>query len=63
LPWARSVFGENAVYCPIGPTNRTAERLRAFYEEAPRLLPPPKPLAWVDVAKQIITIYEKVLAA
>jgi glycosyltransferase involved in cell wall biosynthesis len=63
LPWARSVFGGNACYCPIASPQRTASFLRKFYDEAPGLKPPPKPLSWVDVAKQLKGIYEVIVGA
>jgi glycosyltransferase involved in cell wall biosynthesis len=58
LPWARSVFGEHARYCPITTPDRTAAALRAFYQDAPALKPPPKPLREVDIARQFKAIYE-----
>jgi glycosyltransferase involved in cell wall biosynthesis len=62
LPWARSVFGEHASYCPIASTERTAEILRQFYAQAPALKPPPRPLREPDIALQLKGIYERVLA-
>jgi glycosyltransferase involved in cell wall biosynthesis len=62
LPWARSTFGENSHYCPIGQLKHTAEHLRAFYDQAPSLKPPPRPLTWVEVAHQLEKIYERLLA-
>jgi glycosyltransferase involved in cell wall biosynthesis len=63
LPWARSTFGGNAVYCPIAGPRRTADVLRKFYDAAPSLKPPPKPAAWSEVARQLKAIYERVLNA
>jgi glycosyltransferase involved in cell wall biosynthesis len=64
LPWARTVFKERASYCPIThSTQRTARFLRQFYETAPQLPVPPKPLSWTEVARQVKSIYEKLLAA
>src|SRR5574340_789516 len=52
LPWATTVFGENACYCPVGlSAERTAGFLRQFYDAAPGLKPPPKPLAWREVGQ------------
>jgi glycosyltransferase involved in cell wall biosynthesis len=62
LPWARSVFGDNAMYCPIASTQRTAEILREFYDAAPSLNLPPKPMDWIQVAQKYKTIYEEVLS-
>lgn len=61
LPWARSTFGEHASYCPVSAPPRTAPYLRKFYDEAPRLQAPPKPLRWAEVAQKLKTIYEQVL--
>lgn len=58
LPWARTTFKENAVYCPITSAAGTAPILRRFYNTAPNLKTPPKPLTWVDVAKELKGIYE-----
>lgn len=64
LPWARSVFGPHARYCRVTRSvQATAKVLREFYEVAPRLPPPPRPLSWADVAQQLKRIYEQVLAA
>jgi glycosyltransferase involved in cell wall biosynthesis len=60
LPWARSVFQENAMYCPIASTRRTAEELRKFYDSALTLKLPPKPLSWHDVALKLQAIYDRV---
>jgi glycosyltransferase involved in cell wall biosynthesis len=62
LPWARSTFGERARYCPISSPQHTARHLRAFYDQAPLLKSPPKPLTWTEVARQLKTIYERVLS-
>jgi glycosyltransferase involved in cell wall biosynthesis len=64
LPWARSVFGQNASYCPVtAQVERTAEILRRFYEAAPDLPPPPKPMSWADVGKKFKAVYEAILKA
>ena len=60
LPWARSVFQDNAMYCPIATIQRTAEELRKFYDSAPNLKLPPKPLTWHDVALKLQLIYDRV---
>lgn len=62
LPWARSTFGERARYCPISSPRRTAGFLRKFYDAAPSLPAPPKPLTWTEVAGRLKTIYERVLS-
>jgi glycosyltransferase involved in cell wall biosynthesis len=62
LPSSRESFAQNATYCPIGSAPRTAKVLSAFYAAAPGLKPPPKPMSWLDVARQLKGIYEKLLA-
>lgn len=61
LPWARTTFKESSSYCPIATPSRTAKVVRQFYDQAPTLKPPPKPLRWSDIAEQLKTIYERVL--
>lgn len=62
LPWARTSFKERASYCPITDSDqRTATVLRSFYEAAPQLPAPAKPLGWPEVAAQIKQIYATVL--
>lgn len=64
LPWARTTFKKSASYCPVpGSTQLTARALRQFYEAAPQLPAPPKPLSWLEVAKQVKALYETLLAA
>lgn len=60
LPWARSVFQGDAMYCPIASTLRTSEVLREFYDSAPNLRLPPRPLSWHDVALKLQAIYDRV---
>jgi glycosyltransferase involved in cell wall biosynthesis len=63
LPWARTVFGEDCRYCPVTSSiNRTAASLRKFYEDAPTVKPPRKPLPWTDVVPLLKDIYERVLS-
>jgi glycosyltransferase involved in cell wall biosynthesis len=61
LPWARTVFGNDAEYGPLAGTAQTAAALRKFYDNAPTLKPPPKPLSWARVAERLKAIYEDVL--
>ena len=64
LPWATTVFRENACYCPIGLSPaRTAGFLRQFYDAAPGLKLPPRPLSWLEVGGQLKRIYETLLPA
>jgi glycosyltransferase involved in cell wall biosynthesis len=62
LPWARTTFGNQASYCPIATADRTAESMRWFYDAAPSLPLPPKPLGWPEVADQLIVLYERLLS-
>ena len=61
LPWARSVFKDDAKYCPIASTQRTSKVLREFYDVAPNLKSAPKPKSWREVALQLRVIYDRVL--
>ena len=61
LPWARSTFEGSASYCPVTTTAATAAVLKQFYETAPTLPLPPKPLTWHEVAEQLKAVYEKVI--
>ena len=63
LPWARSTFDQSASYCPVADTRRTAGALRKFYAAAPGLPLPPKPAIWREVAEQLKSVFEKVLAS
>lgn len=63
LPWARAVFGQSVSYCPVTTSAaRTAAYLRQFYDAAPGLKPPPKPLTWLEVGKQLKRLYETLLS-
>jgi len=62
LPWARVTFKESAQYCPIASSSRTALHLRSFYEAAPSLTPPARPLTWEQVGQQLKEIYEELLS-
>ncbi len=58
LPWARTVFGQDASYCPITSSANAAPFLRNFYDAAPGMRLPPKPATWIEVTKQLKKIYE-----
>lgn len=62
LPWARSVFAAHASYCVPGSGTATVRALRQFYDAAPRLPAPPKPLSWLEVGTQIKTVYESLVS-
>jgi hypothetical protein len=62
LPWAREFFKDRATYCPHdGSVQACARILRSFYEAAPGLEPPPPPMSWGDVARQLKAVYESLL--
>ena len=62
LPWARSTFGNHAVYCSPRATAAEAGRiLRKFSDTADMQPRPLKPLQWVAVAERFKRIYESVL--
>jgi len=61
LPWARTVFGQEASYCRLSSAKATSEVLRRFYAEAPKLKAPPRPKRWIAVAQQLKSIYESLL--
>ena len=63
LPWARSVFGETASYCPKSSSVvKTSQMARAFYDKAPALPIPARPLSWREVAEKLRHVYAAVLA-
>jgi glycosyltransferase involved in cell wall biosynthesis len=63
LPWATTVFRENACYCPVAASaDRTAAFLRQFYDAAPGLKPPPPPLTWLAVGEQLRRLYGTLLS-
>jgi glycosyltransferase involved in cell wall biosynthesis len=58
LPWARSTFAQAASYCSLQLSlERTAATLRNFYNGAPQLPIPPRPLSWIEVARQLKGVY------
>lgn len=57
LPWARCSFREGASFCPVGSPERTAGALRSFYDAAPTLPLPQKPLSWPEIGAQLARIY------
>lgn len=61
LPWAHGTFGNKATYLPLCSGAPFADRLRTFFDLAPGLAAPPKPLAWRDVAERLIRIYDSTL--
>lgn len=64
LPWARTVFGAQARYCPVTrQVEATGAALRRFYDEAPQIAAPPRPLSWLQVGAQLKGLYERVLSS
>jgi len=64
LPWAKSYFGATPEYCPLTRSiPRIAACLRAFYDAAPGLRPPPRPASWADVATQFKALYDQLLTS
>jgi hypothetical protein len=62
LPWATTSFGKSACYCPVNsPTALTAGFLRQFYDAAPGLKAPPRPLTWLEVGQQLKGLYKTLL--
>lgn len=61
LPWARTSFCKDATYCPVASAQKTAGILKEFYQRAPNLPVPQRPLSWLDVAQRLKGIYEKLL--
>ena len=63
LPWARTVFGGQAQYCPIqGGPSQTGAVLKSFYAQAPHLPAPFKPKTWPEIAQQLRVLYESLLS-
>ncbi len=63
LPWARTVFGDSASYCPLGSVPITARRLRQFYDQAETAPRPPRPAGWPQIARQLAAVYESICAS
>jgi glycosyltransferase involved in cell wall biosynthesis len=63
LPWAHSVFGADASYVSVrASTSATAAALRRFYDAAPHLPLPRLPVTWLEIGRQLKTIYERTLS-
>lgn len=62
LPWAHGSFSAGTEFCAVtDSTATTAAILRKFYNKAPGLCTPVKPLTWIEVAAQLKVIYEQIL--
>lgn len=63
LPWARTSFGEHAMYCPnTSDPAQIALSLREAYNADRSARPHLIPLRWTDVARQLHALYAEVLA-
>lgn len=57
LPWARCSFHKGVQFCRIASPAATAQILRRFYDAAPSMPPPAKPLTWPQVGAKFAEIY------
>ena len=62
LPWATWTFKDKATYCPISGSASQARLLRDFYDHAPQLPVPSRPLSWMDVGRELKRVYEALLS-
>lgn len=62
LPWARCSFSKGVDFCSISPPVETAKVLRRFYDAAPTMLAPPRPLTWPQVGEQLAGIYRSLFS-
>lgn len=61
LPWARSSFGDTAMYCPLASQEDTEARMKTLYELAPILPHPAKQATWHEVGNMLANVYRKLL--
>lgn len=62
LPWAKWHFQQQATFCPVGiSAEGLVGRLRNFYDRAPELPIPAKPLSWTAVAQKLNEVYQSLL--
>ena len=63
-PWARTTFGEHAVYCPLAATVEEAGQiLKNFSQNIATQPKPPPQLLWTEVAERLKAIYAVALAS
>jgi glycosyltransferase involved in cell wall biosynthesis len=63
LPWARSAFKGQAIYCPARASiDHMASHLRAFYDACPGLAVPKPPISWTEVGARTRELYCRLLA-
>jgi glycosyltransferase involved in cell wall biosynthesis len=64
LPWARTTFGEHAVYCPLAATvEEGGQILKSFSENIATQPKPPPQLRWTEVAERLKAIYVAALTS
>jgi glycosyltransferase involved in cell wall biosynthesis len=62
LPWARTVYGAEASYCPVNlATWQRARVLSEFYIKAPGIKPAFRSLSWQEIGEQLKDIYQTLL--
>ena len=64
LPWAHTVFGDTVSYCPRTAGDAgIAAALRRFYDAAPQIPAPPRPLSWEEVGRKLRAIYNSLVVS
>ena len=63
LNWSRERFADSVRYFPGNNGALNSRVLRQFFDDCPRLSPPPKPLSWQEVALKLRDIYQSLLKA
>jgi len=58
--WAHEAYGDTATYCPLVSVEKTGEALRKFYDAAPSLPKPRKPMPWVQIGEMFKSIYTQI---
>ncbi len=62
LPWARTVFRENARYVSLDyPAAKMAQEVSRFYSDAPNLPVPPPAKSWRQIAEELNRLYQSIL--
>ena len=62
LPWARCSFSQGVEFCPVTSPAATARILRRFYDTAPKMSAPLRPLTWPQVGDQLAGIYRSLFS-
>jgi glycosyltransferase involved in cell wall biosynthesis len=60
LPWAETVFGQHAEYCPVASPESMAKHLKDFYETAPKMVNLLHPITWRGVAEKLMLEYQQI---